>query len=83
MRIRLQALSAGTPPPAPADGRALADAKAALAEATVADLQAQLDKTRLVAPADGVVGAIVAEQGGRKAGPDARLGQALVHLHSA
>jgi len=43
--------------------RALADARVVLAEATVADLQAQLDKTRLVAPADGVVGVIVAEQG--------------------
>lgn len=46
-----------------AEQRALADARVALAEATVADLQAQLDKTRLVAPADGVVGVIVAEQG--------------------
>lgn len=46
-----------------AEERALADAKVALAEATVADLQAQLDKTRLVAPVDGVVGVIVAEQG--------------------
>jgi multidrug resistance efflux pump len=46
-----------------AEERALADARVVLAEATVADLQAQLDKTRLVAPADGVVGVIVAEQG--------------------
>lgn len=46
-----------------AEERALADARVALAEATVADLQAQLDKTRLVAPVDGVVGVIVAEQG--------------------
>jgi multidrug resistance efflux pump len=46
-----------------AEERALADARVALAQATVADLQAQLDKTRLVAPADGVVGVIVAEQG--------------------
>jgi multidrug resistance efflux pump len=46
-----------------AEERALADARVTLAEATVADLQAKLDKTRLVAPADGVVGVIVAEQG--------------------
>ena len=46
-----------------AEERALADARVALAQATVADLQAQVDKTRLVAPADGVVGVIVAEQG--------------------
>jgi multidrug resistance efflux pump len=46
-----------------AEERALADAKVVLAETTVADLQAQVDKTRLVAPADGVVGVIVAEQG--------------------
>jgi len=43
--------------------RALADARVALAEATAEDLQAKLDKTRLVAPADGTVGVIVAEQG--------------------
>ena len=35
----------------------------ALAEATVADLQAKLDKTRLVAPVDGTVGILVAELG--------------------
>jgi len=46
-----------------AEERALADARVVLAEATVADLQAQLDKTRLTAPADGVVGVIVAERG--------------------
>jgi HlyD family secretion protein len=46
-----------------AEERALADARLALAEATVADLQAQLDKTRLVAPVDGVVGIRVAEPG--------------------
>jgi HlyD family secretion protein len=46
-----------------AEERALADARVVLAAATVADLQAQLDKTRLVAPADGVVGVIDAEQG--------------------
>jgi HlyD family secretion protein len=46
-----------------AEERALADAKVALAEATVADLQARLDKTRLVAPVDGTVGVLVAELG--------------------
>jgi HlyD family secretion protein len=46
-----------------AEERALADARVVLAAATVADLQAQLDKTRLVAPADGVVGVIDVEQG--------------------
>ena len=46
-----------------AEERALADAKVALAEATVADLQAQLDKTRLVAPVDGTIGIRVAEPG--------------------
>jgi multidrug resistance efflux pump len=43
--------------------RALADAQVVLAEATVADLQAQVDKTRLIAPADGTVGVIAVEQG--------------------
>jgi HlyD family secretion protein len=46
-----------------AEERALADAKVALAEATVADLQAQLDKTVLTAPVDGTVGIRVAEAG--------------------
>ncbi len=46
-----------------AEERALADARMVLAEATVADLQAKLDKTRLVAPVDGVVGILVAEPG--------------------
>jgi HlyD family secretion protein len=46
-----------------AEERALSDARVALAEATVADLQAQLDKTRLVAPVDGTVGILVAELG--------------------
>jgi len=46
-----------------AEERALADAKVALAEATVADLQAKVDKTRLVAPVDGTVGVLVAELG--------------------
>ncbi|HTB40597.1 MAG TPA: HlyD family efflux transporter periplasmic adaptor subunit [Reyranella sp.] len=46
-----------------AEERALSDARVALAEATVADLQAKLDKTRLVAPVDGTVGILVAELG--------------------
>ncbi len=46
-----------------AEERALSDARVALAEATVADLQAKLDKTRLLAPADGTVGILVAELG--------------------
>ncbi len=46
-----------------AEERALADANVALAEASVADLQTQLDKTRLTAPVDGVVGIQVAELG--------------------
>jgi multidrug resistance efflux pump len=46
-----------------AEERSLADAQVALAEATVADLQAKLDKTRLVAPVDGAVGVIVVEAG--------------------
>jgi HlyD family secretion protein len=43
--------------------RAIADANVALAEAAVADLEAQLDKTTLNAPVDGVVGLLVAEPG--------------------
>lgn len=43
--------------------RALADARVALAEATVASIQAKLDKTRLVAPADGTINIRVAELG--------------------
>jgi multidrug resistance efflux pump len=46
-----------------AEERALADAKVSLAEATVADLQARLDKTQLFAPADGAIGIQVAELG--------------------
>jgi HlyD family secretion protein len=46
-----------------AEERALADAQVALAEATVAALQAQLDKTRLTAPTDGKIGIRVAEPG--------------------
>ena len=58
-RAQLAAAHAGPT----AEERALADARVALAEATVADLQAKLDKTRLVAPVDGVVGILVAEPG--------------------
>jgi HlyD family secretion protein len=43
--------------------RRIADTQVALAEAAVADLEAQLDKTRLVAPTDGVVTLIVASPG--------------------
>ena len=43
--------------------RALAEAKVAQADATVVSLQAQLDKTRLLAPADGMIGIRVAEPG--------------------
>ena len=46
-----------------AEERALADARVALAEATVADLQTKLDKMRLVAPVDGMIGVIVVERG--------------------
>jgi multidrug resistance efflux pump len=46
-----------------AEERALADARVALAEATVAALQAKLGKTRLVAPVDGTVGIIAVERG--------------------
>ena len=43
--------------------RASAEAKVALAEATVANLEAKLDKTKLVAPVDGVVRLLVAQPG--------------------
>ena len=43
--------------------RAIAEAKVAFSNAAVADLEAQLAKTRLVAPTDGVVRLIVAELG--------------------
>jgi HlyD family secretion protein len=46
-----------------AEERALADANVALAEATVATLQARLDKTVLTAPVDGTIGIRVAEPG--------------------
>jgi HlyD family secretion protein len=43
--------------------RRLADAKVEAAEAATASLEAQVDKTRLLAPADGTVGVRVAELG--------------------
>ncbi|WP_331373369.1 HlyD family secretion protein [Sinorhizobium chiapasense] len=46
-----------------AEERALADARVALADATVAQLAARFDKTRLFAPADGTVRIRVAELG--------------------
>jgi multidrug resistance efflux pump len=46
-----------------AEERALADANVALAEATVGDLQSQIDKTKLASPVDGIVGIRVAELG--------------------
>ena len=46
-----------------AEERALADARVALAEATVAELQARLNKTVLMAPVDGTIGIRVAEPG--------------------
>jgi multidrug resistance efflux pump len=58
-RAQLAAARAGPT----AEERALADARVVLAEATVADLQAKIDKTRLIAPVDGVVGILVAEPG--------------------
>ena len=58
-RARHAAASAGPI----AEERALADARVVLAEATAADLQAALDKTRLLAPVDGTVGILVAELG--------------------
>jgi HlyD family secretion protein len=58
-RARHAAASAGPI----AEERALADARVVLVEATVADLQAKLDKTRLLAPVDGTVGILVAELG--------------------
>ena len=58
-RAEYAAANAGPIP----EERALADAKVVLAEATVADLEAKLDKTKLVAPVDGVIGVQVAEPG--------------------
>ena len=46
-----------------AEVRALADARVVLAEATVAELKAKLDESRLVAPVDGTAGVLVAEPG--------------------
>ncbi|MRG54616.1 biotin/lipoyl-binding protein [Phyllobacterium sp. SYP-B3895] len=58
---RAQAAKAAAGPTA--EERFLADARVALAEATVADLEAQLNKTKLTAPADGMIGIRVAEPG--------------------
>jgi HlyD family secretion protein len=58
-RARHAAASAGPI----AEERALADVRVVLAEATVADLEAKLDKTRLLAPADGTVGILVGQLG--------------------
>lgn len=58
-RARHAAASAGPI----AEERALADVRVVLAEATVADLGAKLDKTRLSAPADGTVGILVGQLG--------------------
>jgi HlyD family secretion protein len=56
--IYAQDLAGPTP-----EERAIADAKVAVAEATVADLEAKLAKTTLVAPTDGLVRLVVAELG--------------------
>jgi HlyD family secretion protein len=58
---RAQAAEANAGPIA--EERALADAQVALAESTLAELQARLDKTKLTAPADGTIGIRVAELG--------------------
>jgi HlyD family secretion protein len=46
-----------------AEERSLVDARVTLAAATLDDLSARLEKTRLLAPADGVIGVRVAEPG--------------------
>jgi HlyD family secretion protein len=43
--------------------RAIADAKVVLASAATADIEAQLSKIRITAPADGIVGLLVANSG--------------------
>jgi HlyD family secretion protein len=48
---------------ASAEERSLADARLALAMATLADVEARLDKTRLLAPMDGTIRVQVAELG--------------------
>lgn len=58
---RAQAAKASAGPTV--EERALADAQVMLAEATVAELQTRLDKTRIAAPQDGTVGIRVAEPG--------------------
>jgi HlyD family secretion protein len=56
---QLEAARAG----ATAEERSFIDAKLALAAATLADLTARLDKTKLVAPMDGIIGTQIAELG--------------------
>ena len=58
-----QALAAQASAGPTAEERALADDEVTLAEATVTKLQAKLDKTRLLAPADGTIRIRVAEPG--------------------
>ncbi|WP_203072129.1 HlyD family secretion protein [Falsiroseomonas ponticola] len=59
MRARQAAALAG----ATAEQRAVAIARVDAAEAAVATLRAELDKTRVVAPADGIVRVVAAEPG--------------------
>jgi len=62
--LELKQAAAGAAKAGPiAEERALADARVALAEATVADLETQLAKTRLLSPVDGTIGIRVAEPG--------------------
>jgi HlyD family secretion protein len=62
LALKSAQLAAARAGPTPEE-RALADARLALTEATVAKLKAKLVKTRLVAPVDGTVGVLVAEPG--------------------
>jgi HlyD family secretion protein len=62
LELKRAQLAAATAGPT-TEERALADRRVGLAEATVANLQARLDKLRLVAPVDGTVGILVAEPG--------------------
>jgi len=62
LALKTAQLAAGRAGPT-VEERALADARLALAEATVADLKAKVAKTRLLAPVDGTVGVLVAEPG--------------------
>jgi HlyD family secretion protein len=60
--VKTAQFSAAKAGPVPEE-RMLADARLALANATLADLNARLDKTRLLAPADGTIVLRVAEPG--------------------